>query len=223
MAKREVNIGGAKRDAGNSDANFRLNALAEILVPMAEALGSSCEIILHDYRQPEHSVVSAAGSITHRKVGSAMSEIGLSVLAEGNQAQHRINYMATTSSGRIIKSSTIVLRDTNHKVFGALCINTDVTALHRAAKAIANLIGAQPQPQPTTFTDDIRVVIDTTLAEQLDGRHPESLSMGDRLAIFRALDKRGVFGIKRSLSQVAGCLGISRATAYTYLQKIRTD
>jgi predicted transcriptional regulator YheO len=43
----------------------------------------------------------------------------------------------------------------------------------------------------------------------------------DRLDIFRALDERGVFGIKRGLSEVAERLGISRATGYTYLQQIR--
>jgi predicted transcriptional regulator YheO len=207
----------------HADADQRLSALAEVIGPMAEALGPSCEIILHDYRQPEHSVVATAGSVTQRKVGSAMSEIGLAVLAEGNRAQHRMNYLATTPNGRIIKSSTIVLRDKNQNVFGALCINTDVTALRHAAVAIAGLIGEQVRPQPTTFTDDIRVVIDTVLAEQLDGRTPGSLSREDRLAMFRTLDERGIFGIKRGLSQVAERLGISRATGYTYLQAIRDE
>ncbi len=207
MAKRK---GGATlREADSSEADLRLATLAQVIGSMAEALGPSAEIVLHDYRRPEHSVVAVAGSVTHRKIGSAMSEIGLSVLSEGEAARDRLNYLTATPGGRIVKSSTIVLRDSRHKVFGALCINLDITEQHADS------------PQPTTFVDDIRVVIDTVLAEQLGGRKSGSLTREDRLAIFRALDERGVFGIKRGLAQVAERLGISRATGYAYLQSVR--
>ncbi len=67
-----------------SDADLRLRAIADIIGPLAQSLGPHCEIVLHDYRIPDRSVVAVAGRVTARRVGSAMSEIGLSVLAEGN-------------------------------------------------------------------------------------------------------------------------------------------
>ncbi|HEV7834982.1 MAG TPA: PAS domain-containing protein [Caballeronia sp.] len=210
-----------KPESAAISADQRLRALSEVIGPMAEALGANSEIILHDYRRPDHSVVAVAGSVTARKVGGAMSEIGLSMLSEGNTAGDRLNYLVTTRNGRIIKSSTIVLRDDAGDVFGALCINTDITELRQAAVALAGMVGEQVRPEPTTFSDDIRIVIDTVLAEQLDGRGPGVLSRDHRIAIFEALDRRGVFGIKRGLSQVAERLGISRATGYLYLQEIR--
>lgn len=220
MAKRKG--GGTSRETDFGEADLRLATLAQVIGAMAEALGPNAEIVLHDYRRPEHSVVAVAGSVTHRKVGSAMSEIGLSVLSEGEDARDRLNYLTATPDGRIVKSSTIVLRDSQNKVFGALCINVDITELRQAANVLAGLIGQQMDaPQPTTFVDDIRVVIDTVLAEQLGGRTSGSLTREDRLAIFRALDERGVFGIKRGLTQVAERLGISRATGYAYLQSVR--
>ncbi len=215
----------SKRDAGNAaiSADQRLRALSDVIGPMAEALGANCEIILHDYRRPDHSVVAVAGSVTARKVGGAMSEIGLSVLSEGNAAQHRLNYLVTSRNGRVVKSSTIVLRDDAGQVFGALCINADITELRQAAVVLAGMLGEQVRPEPTTFSDDIRIVIDTVLAEQLDGREPGALSREHRITIFEALDRRGVFGIKRGLSQVAERLGISRATGYLYLQEVRAS
>ncbi len=207
----------------SSDADLRLATLAAVLAPMAQAIGEHCEIVLHDYRRPEHSVVAVAGNVTHRKVGSAMSEIGLSVMSEGDRATNRLNYLAATPSGRIVKSSTIVLRDSGGKLFGALCINMDITELRQAANVLVSMLGGPlATPAPTTFVDDIRIVIDTVLAEQLGGRAAGSLTQDDRIGIFRALDERGVFGIKRGLSEVAERLGISRATGYTYLRQIRS-
>jgi predicted transcriptional regulator YheO len=212
----------AHSGAGRSDADLRLATLAAVLEPMATTFGEHCEIVLHDYRRPDHSVVAVAGNVTHRKVGSAMSEIGLSVMAEGDLAEDRLNYLAATPAGRIVKSSTIVLRDSAGRMFGALCINLDITELRQAAHVLAGILGEPlATPSPTTFVDDIRVVIDTVLAEQLSGRAAGSLTRRDRLDIFRALDARGVFGIKRGLSEVAERLGISRATGYTYLQQVR--
>jgi predicted transcriptional regulator YheO len=198
-----------------------LRAIAEIIEPLTRSLGAHCEIVLHDYRIPDHSVVAVAGKVTERRVGSAMSEIGLSILAEGSAAQDRLNYLTKAPNGRVINSSTIVLRDENRKIFGALCINMDVTDLRHAATILDALIGDHAEPKPTTFADDIHDVIDATLRDVLGGRFPATLRRNDRLEIIRALDVRGVFNIKRAMGQVAAALGVSRATAYSCLQIIR--
>ncbi len=214
--------GRARRSQGQ-DADRRLRAIADIVGPLTRSLGPQCEIVLHDYRIPDHSVVAVAGEVTERRVGSAMSEIGLSVLAEGQAAQHRLNYLAKAPNGRVINSSTIVLRDGAGKVFGALCINLDVTELRHAAAVLGALIGDVAPPKPTTFTDDIRDVIDVALREELRGRAPAALSRDDRLEITRALDARGIFTIKRGMGQVASALGVSRATAYECLKIVRAE
>jgi predicted transcriptional regulator YheO len=221
MKRHDLEPQGEARNIDYADADQRLSMLSAIIGPMVEALGPNCEIVLHDYRNSDHSVVATAGTVTNRKVGSAMSEIGMSVLAEGDDAKHRLNYLTTTSSGSSIKSSTIVLRDKNNHVFGALCINTDVTALRHAAATIAGLLGVNASPHPTTFADDISDVIDTVVAQQLAGRAATTLTRDDRVAVFKALDQRGVFAIRRGLPRVAQRLGISRATGYAYLQEAR--
>ena len=123
------------------DADLRLLILAEIIGPLTRSLGANYEIVLHDYRIPDRSVVAVAGRVTERRVGSAMSEIGLSILGEGERAQDRLNYLAKAPNGRIVNSSTIVLRDDHQRVFGALCINLDVTAIRHAATILDTLSG----------------------------------------------------------------------------------
>ncbi len=196
--------------------------LSEIIGPLTQSLGPNYEIVLHDYRIPDRSVIAVAGKVTARRVGSAMSEIGLAIMAEGDTARDRLNYLARAPNGRIINSSTIVLRDDRHKIFGALCINTDVTAFRQAAAVLDALSGNTADPKPTTFTNDIRDVIDATLHEVLSGRGTMPLSREDRLEVIRALNARGIFHIKRAMGRVAAALGVSRATAYGCLQMARS-
>jgi predicted transcriptional regulator YheO len=215
--------GRRKRHPLNREPDRRLEAIADIIQHLAGLLGRHCEIVLHDYRVPDRSVVAVAGKVTGRRVGSAMSEAGLSVLAEGRAAQDRLNYLAKAANGRVINSSTMVLRDANRRVFGALRINLDVTELRHPARILDARIGYDVKPEPTTFADDIRDVIDASLRDELDGQSVTTLSRNDRFEIVRALDVRGVFDVKRDVGQVAAVLWVSRATAYACLQTIREE
>ncbi len=209
------------RSKVRTEVDLRLQTLARVLDPMARALGENTELVLHDYRNREHSVAAVAGSVTHRAVGGAMSEIGLSVLAEGDAARDRINYVAV-ARGRIVRSSTIVLRDGAGHVFGALCINTDVTAAQRALRTLTSLVGeVSPPASNATFANDIHDVIDEILRTQMGGRDAMALTPAERVKIFQVLDGRGVFNVRHSITQVAAAMGVSRATGYVYLEKAR--
>jgi predicted transcriptional regulator YheO len=183
-------------------------------------------VVVHDFRRPEQSVVAIAGSVTGRSVGGSMSEIGLGILARGDQAGDELNYVTRTQEGKLVKSSTMLLRDSSGTVFGALCVNLDITAVTQAHALIGELAGlTAPVSTPTTtFGDDIDSVIDAIVdAYQLEQNKPwAELGREDRLALFRSLNDRGVFTVRRAVPQVAARLGISRASAYSYLSQART-
>ena len=203
------------------------DAIVAALTPVVDGLvatfGPLCEVVLHDYRNPEKSVVALAGAVTGRAVGGAMSEIGLRIVARGDEAHDELNYVTRTGTGRTVKSSTMVLRDSTGTVFGALCVNLDVTAVSEAHALLGALAsgGAAPAELPvTTFGDDIDSVVDVILDTH---RHQPwgALDRAGRLALFRSLDERGVFAVRRAIEQVAARLGISRASAYSYLSQAR--
>ncbi|MGW0627067.1 helix-turn-helix transcriptional regulator [Streptomyces sp. NPDC002758] len=203
-------------------------ALAPVIDGIAATLGSLCEVVVHDFRHPEHSVVAISGSVTGRGVGGSMSEIGMKVLASGDEARNELNYLTRTRDGKLVKSSTMVLRDTRGTVFGALCVNLDVTAVNQVHALIGELAGvtaAGDLPPTTAFDDDIGTVLDSMVdAHQLRRTKPwAQLTRGERLELFHDLDRRGVFAVRGSVQQVAGRLGISRASAYTYLAATRND
>ena len=198
-------------------------ALISVVDGIAATFGPVCEVVLHDYRRPENSVVAIAGSVTGRHVGGAMSEIGMRMVARGDEAADELNYVTRTEAGKLVKSSTMLLRDSSGAVFGALCVNVDVTAaseVHALLGALAGT-GAAPEEAPvTTFGDDIDSVVDV----MLDAHRHQSWALLDRagrLDLFRSLDERGVFAVRRAIEQVAGRLGISRASAYSYLSQSR--
>ncbi|MFJ9009737.1 helix-turn-helix transcriptional regulator [Streptomyces canus] len=198
-------------------------ALTSVVDGIAATFGPVCEVVLHDYRRPENSVVAIAGSVTGRRVGGAMSEIGLRMVARGDEAADELNYVTRTDAGKLVKSSTMLLRDSSGAVFGALCVNVDVTAaseVHALLGALAGTGTAPEEPPVTTFGDDIDSVVDV----MLDAHRHQSWALLDRagrLDLFRSLDERGVFAVRRAIEQVAGRLGISRASAYSYLSQSR--
>ncbi|MEX3102444.1 DNA-binding protein [Streptomyces sp. V2] len=216
---------GSGRDA---ERDAILAALRPVVDGLVATFGPVCEVVLHDYRRPEHSVVAVAGSVTGRVVGAAMSEIGLRVLAGGDEAPDDLNYVTRTVGGKLVKSSTMVLRDSGGTVFGALCVNVDITEVAK----VQNLLGALAGPAVpvdrtpvTTFEHDIDAVVDVLVDTHLPAREGtwSDLDRPRRLELFRSLDARGVFAVRHSVEQVATRLGISRASAYSYLSQARAE
>ncbi|ONI90915.1 DNA-binding protein [Saccharothrix sp. ALI-22-I] len=154
-----------------------------------------------------------------------MSEIGLAVLARGNEAVNELNYLTRTPDGRLVTSSTMPLRDERGEVFGALCVNLDVTALRQVVDLLADLAGGGVPTATTTFTDDIEDVIDAVVrAEELALAKPvDGLGKPERLRLLRALDQRGVFQLRGAAPRVAARLGTSRASLYADLAACRTN
>lgn len=223
-----------------SERDAIVAALTPVVDGLAATFGPMCEVLLHDYRRPEKSVVAVAGSVTGRAVGGAMSEIGMRIVARGDGAGDELNYVTRTRGGKLVKASTMVLRDSTGTVFGALCVNLDVTAVgdaHALLGALAGIGGiggaagiggvgdASADVPVTAFGNDIDSVVDAILdAHQLRQNGSwAALDRPQRLELFRGLDERGVFAVRRAIEQVAARLGISRASAYTYLSQARAD
>ncbi|TDD90408.1 transcriptional regulator [Actinomadura rubrisoli] len=202
-----------------------LDTLRPVVEGLVATFGPNCEIVLHDYRRPDASVVAIAGTVTSRRVGGAMSEIGLDLLAQGDTAEDKLNYITRTADGRTIKSSTILLRDDTDHVFGALCVNLDITELRLAVKSMRDLIGEpEPAAMPTTlFSDDIQDVLVAIIGQEEErlGRPLAHDTRQGRLEVIKALDSRGIFQMPRAANVVAEHLGVSRATVYADLNTVR--
>lgn len=201
-----------------------LAVLNGLLAPMAKALGGRAEVVLHDFRHPERSIVGIAGDVTGRRPGGSVTQIGLAIIRAGDDAEESYNYTTQAPNGRVLKSSTVPLRDPDGHVFGALCVNVDITEMWTLSRTVQGMIGDDAEaPQAIAFVDDIDRVIGEVLQEEtaILGRPVTGLSKAERLKLLKALEARGVFSLQRSVPQVATYLGLSRATLYNDLREIR--
>jgi predicted transcriptional regulator YheO len=210
----------------SADAVFA--ALTPVVEGIAATFGRSCEVVLHDYRDPQHSVVAVAGSVTGREIGDSMSEIGLRVLAAGEDAANEIGYITRAQDGRQLKCTTLPLRDADGALIGALCINIDLAAIDRAAGALAGLLGlaAPPRetvPATTTFTGDLDDVLDSLIAaaERAHGLPAAALTRDQRRALVRSLAEAGVFALRGAVPRTAARLGLSRTALYNDLADLK--
>ena len=118
-----------------------MNEFLKQYVPVADmvvrTVGKNCEVVLHDLSTPEQSVVYVANnSVTGRKIGDSFTYIISDVLLSHRFENDMVtNYSFKSPTGKPIKSSTVLLRDTTGKVCGAMCINIDTRVKKIASSA----------------------------------------------------------------------------------------
>ncbi|MGI5998607.1 MAG: helix-turn-helix transcriptional regulator [Lutispora sp.] len=213
----------------------KLHPILEALIPIVEALaqtfGKNCEVVLHDVKNPQNSIISISnGHITGRKVGSPMSEYGLSTLKKAQFDKHKINYMKKSNDGRILKSSLIYVKDEKGEVIGFLCINIDISEITVVKNILNDMFEintpetsseSQEESFGSTINEVLSNIVDKTLEKY--GKPVAFMSKEDKVNIVETLEEKGVFLIKGAVDYVAKVLCVSRYTIYNYLDEIRVN
>lgn len=196
---------------------------ADMLVKM---FGSRCEVAVHDFKNLKKSLIHLAGNVTGREIGSPITDLVLKELAKYKMDVEDIpNYKTQTKKGNILKSATIFLRDHDHKVIGALCINYDISLLMQFGGEIEEFINFDDQQEKTeSFFTSIQDVTHEMVEQVLHGfkKAPSLMTLEEKVECVRQLEEKGTFLIKGATDYVATVLGVSKFTIYNYLQKIRT-
>jgi predicted transcriptional regulator YheO len=202
-----------------------LDLLKDVGLAITSLLGKSCEVVIHDTGDLEHSIVWVQGDLTGRHPGGMMSDLGLESLRHGDVRPH-LNYTTDTESGKTLKSASIWLRDSGGEVCGAFCINLDVTAMETLRDFARDLA---PESGRTDVSEshvtDLGDMVDTLIAEcefRMACR-AEDMKKDQRLEVVRFLDERGAFQVRNSAVLVAKRLGVTRKTIYNYLREIETN
>lgn len=203
-----------------------------VMHAMAMSAGPGCEVVLHDLSDPDpdlgHTIVAIEnGHVTGRDVGGPSSSLGASVLHDQSVDHNAFGYEGLTSDGRQLRCSSIYFRDTAGAIIAALCVNYDVSTLEQARTLLDNLLTPisvrTPDRPKEFFGQDLVEVMDGMIAEALRevGKPVGQMNRADRVAIFKKLDAQGALQMRKGVETVALRLGISRVTAYSYLDETR--
>ena len=80
--------------------------LKDVGLAITSLLGKSCEVVIHDVTDLEHSIIWIEGDVTGRRVGGMMGDLGLENLRKG-ETHPLFNYTTYTESGKTLNSTAL--------------------------------------------------------------------------------------------------------------------
>jgi predicted transcriptional regulator YheO len=206
-----------------------LKKMIPIADAIAETFGKRCEVVLHDLTRPQASVVyTKNGHVTGRKIGQSFHHLFPKVLSSSKfNDDHLSNYKTIADDGRVIKSSTALIRDDNDMVVGAFCINFDVDDLLKSKMFVEEFVSmdeAESLREEKEIVDSVWDVV-TNLIRYAVEEYPVSvneMTKHDKLKIVSFLNEKGLFLIKGAIDELAISLNISKVTIYGYLDELKS-
>lgn len=209
---------------------------------LSKTLGPNYEITLHDLSSRENSIVAIAnGHISGRTVGAPLTNLALKIIADKRYEteDYLLNYNGITVGNKVLRSSTLFIKDEAGKLVGLLCVNFDdsryqdlstqlLLLCHPDEFVDKNLFTAAEEPpgegafEPESFHNSISAVADEVLRQVMGdtGVPPERMTQAEKLCVLDALDKKGVFLLKGAVQHMAKQLCCSQASIYRYLSRL---
>lgn len=200
------------------------HVLQRTATALQRLLDPFCEVVVHDFRDFEHSIIHIEGNITNRKVGDAATDLLLSKASLGDTDEDLYNYLTSLPGGRLMKSCTIFLRDESGKAYGAFCVNFDISTFANMRNVLSNFLATEEKDDTSeTFATDIEETIQAILTETLYelGQQLPLMSRDEKVGLVGRLADKGIFQVKKAVPIIADQLGLSRATVYNYLRDAR--
>ena len=222
-------------DSVHKKINPDLKKFMPLVKTIAQMFGKKCEVVLHDFSIPQHSIVEIEnGHITGRKIGDSITDFALSIWRKNGYGKKKedkiVNYRTKTKEGKILRSSSVFIRDDQKKIIGCLCINYDLTEHLMFNKIIdefcntIDLDDEKSKEEAETFTNDVDDVLEDIIRKAIDeiGKPVSMMQREDKLMVVKIVDEKGGFLIKGAINQLAAEISVSRYTVYNYLDELKT-
>ena len=206
----------------------------EKLIPIADAItnnfGENTEVVIHDFKNLESSIVYISGDVTHREIGAPATNLVLNGLK--NNIDKMEGYKTVTNDGKILRSTTIFIRDEQQQIIGCMCINYDITDYLYCKAALEKLTVFPKQSTDSSesaknngnefFENNVKSIIEKMIAEAIEvlNKPIELMNKDEKMTFVKILDEKGVFLVKGTVDDLAEMLGVSKFTIYNWLEKV---
>ena len=202
-----------------------LDFLKRLAKGISTQFGSNCEVAIHDLSTENTILAIENGHVTHRKAGDGPSLAVLEALKSKNLSD-QIGYLTKNGDGRILKSTTIYIRDESDKVSGIFSINYDITDLVLAQNILNdNTSHEKSEKEPSPIPQNVNELLDELIEESVRyaGKPAPLMNKDDKIKAIEFLNNAGAFLITKSGDKVSNYFGISKFTLYSYIDAATKD
>lgn len=203
---------------------------------LAEVMGKSVEVVLHDVTDAESSIVYIRnGELSGRKPGDGTTDAALRLIKTGTSDSQPFvaNYAGKALEDKRFRCATYFLKDSQGKLIGLLCVNVLTSGIEDAIKMLGTFLCGS-HCSDTLQVQHVPVMEENLLGDPEDTIRritrgvlegfdvpAERLSRAERLEVLRAVHQEGVFLMKGAVPIVAEELVVSVPTLYKDLKEIR--
>ena len=209
---------------------FEIDFLARLARGVARQFGSNCEVVVHDMSSDdqEHSIVAIEnGHVTGRRLGDGPSHVVWETLkADPKKIEDRLSYLTRIEDGKILKSSTIFIRDDEGKVVGLFAINYDITVMKAMEDQLRLFTSPDiPEEEPQKIIHNVNDLLEELIKQsvKLVGKPAALMNKEEKVKAIRFLNDSGAFLITKSGQRVCNFFGISKYTLYSYIDEAKGD
>jgi len=217
----------------------KIHPILKAIIPLAKGIaktfGPNCEVVVHDLSHPKTSIIGIFNNIvTERKIGDGIRDLILKVLPSPNFKEDLLaNYRTIPHNGKVIKSTTMLVRDEKDKMIGAICINFDLSSFYKAKNFLEEFTHINHFSLPEDLEGkatkikinnaNIITIFNYLISQTIEeyGVSVDNMVREDKIKIVGFLNKKGAFKIKGAAGWVADRLNISKPTIYNYLDIVR--
>lgn len=201
-----------------------LDFLKRLAKGISAQFGRNCEIVIHDIskKKIDYPIIFIEnGNVTKRTTDSSASRIVLETLKCGTKSpEDKLNYITKSQNGKILKSSTIYIKDEYEKIKWIFSINYDITELGIAQNAINSLINIKEVPDVLNkIPQNVNQLLEELIEESVNkiGKPVALMSKKQKIKAIQYLNEAGAFLITKSGDKISDFFGISKYSIYNYI------
>ncbi|MCI1208170.1 MAG: helix-turn-helix transcriptional regulator [Treponema sp.] len=209
-----------------------LSALEQVAVCLGKQFGNNCEVVIHELERDKFSsriVRIVNGHVSQRKKGDGPSNIVLEALKKDpSTLKDKVGYLTKTHDGRILKSSTIFIRNETGEVTAVLAINYDITGLLAVQGTLNSIVTVEDdvsRKEPTEIPLNVNELLENLIQQsiQLVGKPVALMTKDEKIKAIQFLNNSGAFLVTKSGDKISREFGISKYTMYSYIDANKSN
>ena len=189
---------------------------------LSALLGAGCEVVVHDLKNPKHSIVAIENSLSGRKVGDPMTNLPLECARD---ASFIANYSGSGKGKQFLSSSYFIKNE--GRIIGILCVNKDVEIISDVKQQLHLLLERfnLMLPAETGVQENLDHTVEDILKSRIEeavlqvGISPARMRMQEKMEVTQTLQEQGVLSMRGAVAELAEKLNVSVPTIYRYMAK----